>query len=106
MITERDLEEAIMECKGQKNPTSSTCIKLAAFLTIQRELYGEKPIPSYSFSPASDDSITASTGTEFANAINSKHFGDVFPVLDELMTTLGVIHPRLYNAVMDKLNII
>ena len=39
MITEKDLQEAIAECKGKRNPDSSTCIKLAAFLIIQEHLY-------------------------------------------------------------------
>ena len=42
MITEQDLREAIAECQGQRNPNANTCIKLAAFLTIQRELYGKE----------------------------------------------------------------
>ena len=41
MITEKDLQEAIAECQGQRNPNASTCIKLAAFLTIQKELFGK-----------------------------------------------------------------
>ena len=49
MITEKDLQEAIAECQGQRNPTTSTCIKLAAFYTIRRELFGEEkeagPLP-------------------------------------------------------------
>ena len=46
MITERDLQEAIAECNGERNPNANTCIKLAAFLTIQKEMFGkpeEKP---------------------------------------------------------------
>ena len=41
MITEKDLQEAIAECIGQRNPNANTAIKLAAFYTIKRELYGE-----------------------------------------------------------------
>ncbi len=39
MITEKDLQEAIAECKGTRNPNASTCIKLAAYYTILDNLY-------------------------------------------------------------------
>ena len=41
MITEKDLQEAIAEGQGQRNPNANTCIKLAAFLTIRKEMFGE-----------------------------------------------------------------
>ena len=107
MITQQDLKQAIAECQGQRNPNASTCIKLAAFLTIQRELYGEEKdavqLPSYSFASAPEEIIFSDGESEFARAIDGKHQADVIPVLDELMTTLQIIQPRLYNAVMDKL---
>lgn len=40
MITEQDLQAAIAECQGERNPNANTCIKLAAFYTIRRELFG------------------------------------------------------------------
>ena len=40
MITEKDLQEAIAECQGERNPNANTCIKLAAFYTIRNELFG------------------------------------------------------------------
>lgn len=110
MITEVDLQEAILECQGQRNPTANTCIKLAAFLIIKKELYGEEqepelPAPQYSFAPAPDPSqIVAASETDFARAIDGKAQKDVIPILDELMSTLQVIQPRLYDAVMAKLH--
>lgn len=40
MIKLEDLEEAIAECQGQRNPNADTCIKLAAFYTIKRKCLG------------------------------------------------------------------
>ena len=106
MITQQDLKQAIAECQGVRNPTASTCIKLAAFLTIQRELYGEEKyavqLPEYSYAPAPDQ-IIAEGDSEFAKLIDGRSQMEVIPVMDELMTTLQIIQPRLYNAVMDKL---
>lgn len=103
MITERDLDSAIAECKGKRNPDASTCIKLAAYYTIKRELFGE-PIPAYSYAPAPVRSTVEIDGdSEFARAVDGKDQHAVLPVIDELMQTLKVIQPKLYNAVMDKL---
>ena len=42
MITEKDLQEAIAECQGERSPNASTCIKLAAFYTIKEHLYPDQ----------------------------------------------------------------
>ena len=105
MITEHDLDTAIAECQGKRNPDASTCIKLAAFYTIKNAMYGVKNAiePAYSFAPAPETRIETDSNTEFARAIAGRAQDVVLPVIDELMSTLQVIQPKLYNAVMDKL---
>ena len=109
MITQQDLLQAIAECQADRNPNANTCIKLAAFLTIQRELFGEEKkaeqLPAYSFAPAPvRNTLEVNSDSEFARAINGREPEEVFPVIDELMDTLSVIQPRLYSAVMMKLS--
>ena len=109
MITEKDLQEAIAECQGQRNPSASTCIKLAAFYTIRRELYGEAKedvqFPAYSYAMGTEPEpvIINESGSEFSRAINGRKQADVWPLMDEMMDTIHAIHPRLYRAVMDRL---
>lgn len=106
MITEKDLQEAIAECKGQRNPTSSTCIKLAAFLTIQRELFGSPEPIGYSFASGpvtTSGTIDYSSGTEFSEAIQGEDPSRIWPIIDEAMTALMVYDKPLYNAVMNKI---
>ena len=108
MITQQDLAQAIAECQGDRNPNANTCIKLAAFLTIQRELFGEEKqaeqLSSYSFAPAPDRNIVEiDSDSEFAQAVNGMPLDEFFPVMDELMDTLQIVQPRLFNAVMAKL---
>lgn len=104
MITEKDLQEAIAECQGQKNPNANTCIKLAAFYTIRREMFGDPEPVSYAFAPAPGRNlIEINSDSEFARAIDGREQADVWKVLDEMMETIQMIHPRLYNAVMDQL---
>lgn len=99
MITENDLIEAIAECKSSKNPNANICVKLAAFYTIKDHLYPSKQptkneIPSYSY--------TASQ-SNFLRLVAEKDIGNIFPILDELMNTLMLINPKLYDCVMRKI---
>lgn len=105
MITEKDLEEAIAECQGQRNPNAQTCIKLAAYMTILKDMRGgtrEEHPPSYSFAPAPLQMVEIDSGTEFAEAVNGREAGEVMAVMDELMTATAVYNPRLYEATLDR----
>lgn len=114
MITEKDLQEAIAECQGQRNPNASTCIKLAAFLTIQREMYGKtepsqnEPItPRYSYAAEPGEQVETTidyySDTEFSKAIDGRKASEIWPIMDELMSVLQATNTRLYNGVMRKI---
>lgn len=109
MITEYDLQEAIAECQGQKNPTSNTCIKLAAYYTIYDHLFpknnpDDTPVPVLDMRSSGYSGTIAYDGdSEFAEAVNGKDTSHVMEVLDELMLTLQALNPRLYTGVMKKL---
>ena len=47
--------------------------------------------------------IEYDSGTEFSRAVNGRDPSEIIPVFDELMTTLQVLHPRLYDGVLNKL---
>lgn len=108
MIREEDVREAIAEMQGQKNPNANTCIKLAAYYTILDHLT-ESPAPvpkAYEpelYSGADPDVIDYDGDSDFAKAIRGKSQRDVMAVIDELMTTLQVMHPRLYSGVMARI---
>lgn len=103
MIYERDLDEAIAVCQGQRNPDANTCIKLAAFYTIKQQMFGKNEPQAYSYDPAPDSTVEISSDSEFARLINGKKQTDVWPVIDELMQTLAVVQPKVYEAVLRKL---
>ena len=96
MISEKDLQGAIADCLNQRNPSTSTCINLAAFLTVQDHLYGKKELPS-------EDGIQYSGESEFAKIVMRKSPTEVLTVMDELMQTLECVNPRLYACVIRKL---
>ena len=107
MITEKDLQEAILECHGQRKPDSSTCLKLASYYTIldHMKVKTEDPVPeqymtAYSFDAAPE----YSSETEFGQAVKKNGAESVLKITDELMETLRVIHPRLYRAFIRKIS--
>lgn len=111
MIYEKDLDEAIAVCQGERNPTANTCYKLAAYMILKRELFGrpEQPEePTYSFSAGPPEPVAPlvdySSDTAFSKAIEGRKTADIWPIMDELMTALQVMLPRLYDSVMRKLN--
>ena len=108
MITEHDLKTAIAECQGVRNPSANTCIKLAAFYTIYDHLYGDKDpdiqpeTEKYSYETTVPEILYSNS--EFSGAVEIKGIDRVFPILDELMLTLQVINPKLYDSVMIRIS--
>lgn len=100
MIREQDLLDAIAECQGERNPNANTCIKLAAYYTILNNIQREIE-PTYSFD--SGPGIRYDSGTEFSDIIQDRNMEDLLPIIDDLMTTIQVLVPRLYRATIDKL---
>lgn len=100
MITEKDLLEAIAECQGDRHPNANTCIKLAAYYTILNEIRPKEM--AYSFDSGSEV-IGYESETEFADLIRGRPTDEVMPVMDELMTALSVVNPRMYAGVLRKL---
>ena len=108
LITEKDLIEAIAECQGQRNPNSSTCIKLAAFYTILdhvREKEQKEPVQQgYSFSPPPvTDTVMYQGNSDFSSMVYGMDSNTAWSIVDELMDTLSVVNPKLYKGVLRKI---
>ena len=104
MIREEELLDAIAECQGQRNPNASTCIKLASYYTILDHIKEAMSLPEVSqYSFASGPEVVYNSDTEFGQMVQRMDVNDVLAVMDELMTTLKVLNPRLYSGVMRKL---
>lgn len=133
MITLHDLEEAIAECQGERNPNANTCIKLAAFYTIRNEMFPNttpeatqaptqgdvarssintrsgysgdtgRSRQSEQAEPITESVIDYNSGTEFSEAIDGMDALEVWPIIDELMSVIQATNIRLYNGVMRKI---
>lgn len=47
--------------------------------------------------------IDYESDTDFSRAINGKKQDEIWPIMDELMETIHVLVPRLYDGIMRKL---
>lgn len=117
MIKKDDLLEAIAECQGTRSPNANTAIKLAAFYTILDHLEEksdnktennilEQSATNRSFAGYSmaDSPVVRYDGTsKFAQVIDGRAQSEVWPVIDELMSTVKILNEKLYNGVMRKL---
>ena len=110
MITEKDLQEAIAECQGERNPNANTCIKLAAYYTILDNIRqgSAKESKEYSYAPApivdtSEQYIDYVRNTEFSRLIDGRDASKVWEVMDELMQTLKIVLPPMYNSAVSKI---
>ena len=115
MITEPEIGQAIMECLADRDPNAWTCIRLAAFLTINMLLYGKpeqlqmvEQAPSlqgasFDAGPPMEEIVDYQSGTEFGKLIDGKRAAQIWPVLDELMSITHDLHPQIYQAVMNKI---
>ena len=117
MITEQDLQAAIAECNGKRNPDANTCIKLAAFYAIKDHLYplAEKPVNtgitedySYDAPPIPDhgsrnDAVNYIGDTDFSDLIYGKSVNSVLKIIDDALEALSVLNPSFYDNIMRKL---
>ena len=104
LIREKELLDAIAECQGERNPNANTCIKLASYYTILDHM--EDPArmlpdqPAYSYDSAPEDRYESKS--EFGQAVKDASPLDVLRVVDELMETLRIMQPKLYDAFIRK----
>ena len=117
MITEYEIDAAIAECVGKRDPDANTVRTLAALYTIKEHLYpAEEPerivspnktFDGYSYAPAPDQNtytISLNSDTDFARVIEGRDPEEIMPIMDEAMTLLQAVYPACYNAIMKKLS--
>ena len=96
MIKEQDLLEAIAECQGERYPDARTCIKLASYYTILNNIREESRVEA-------SEQVRYGSGSAFGSAIADKNLSEVLAVIDELMDTIQVLMPKLYDATLERL---
>lgn len=104
MITLEELDEAIRDCESSDRHTYDDCIRLAALYTIKKQLYPDTmPELRQSFRAPADE-VGNYGESEFLQVVSGKNAESVWSVIDELMNTLEITNPRLYDGVMRKID--
>ncbi|MDE7398989.1 MAG: hypothetical protein K2N06_05610 [Oscillospiraceae bacterium] len=101
MFTERELCDAIAECENAPSSLQN-CQKLAVFYSLYDRLFAEKPEIEQK-TAKSEVLPISSSNSEFLQAIAGRNWDSLLIILDELMDTVKILQPRLYAAVMQKL---
>lgn len=104
MITLREVEEAICEMEAVPDANFETCRKLAVFYILRDYMGGTLPFSGYSAADGPQEKIERHGETEFLEIVAGRDPVGVWSVLDELMSTLQITNPRLYDGVMRRLD--
>ncbi len=103
MFTHAELVDAIDEIAQGKHSIQN-CERLAAIYTVLDHLYPKEEVRYYSDSGTEADPTVGNYGSsEFLVKVSGRNAEDMWLLMDELMTTLAVINPRLYDGVMRKI---
>lgn len=97
MISLQDVLDAIDEVEELPD-TYGKAEKLATFYTLRDALRGDI-MDQYRAAPPK---IEYHSDSEFGRLVASLRPEEVMPVIDELMDTLSIINPRLYEGVMNR----
>lgn len=99
MITIEQINGEIAVLEDEK-PTHVVMQKLANLYIVRDHMgIGEPDITA----PVISERVTYESNSEFSQTIKGKDVNSVMPVVDELMETLEVVNPRLYQSVLRNL---
>ena len=94
MLSLDKIEESILELE-RGDTCFSVCEKLAYLYIVRDHLKG------YSMSP---EAVLQLAGeSEFLQSVNGSDPAAIMPIMDELMDAIHALHPRMYDAVMQKI---
>ena len=100
MYSKDELLNGIYEISQGKH-TVQNCEKLAAIYTVMDHLY---PEIEKGYSMDSEPKLQIGYGrSEFMQAVQGKNPDAVWQVIDELMDTIQLLNPKLYESVMRKI---
>lgn len=101
MFSKSELINAIDELEHAP-ATYQNAEKLAVFYLLYDHLYIEKE-PVNRIEPVREVKIDRYEGSEFYEVISDKDAAQIWPVIDELMATIQMLQPKLYQATIDKI---
>lgn len=104
MISLREVDEAITEYERMP-ATMALVARLASLYTVRDHLLGSAPerrleAPEM---PPERHIMSLHSNSEFAEAIKGKDMAAIWKAIDELVDTLRMVNPRLYDGLLRQL---
>ena len=95
MISLETIEREIQEIEATRDTTYKTCERLAWLYIVRDHL---RPMAI-----SSDHKTQTIGGSEFLELSSGVSYPALMGILDEHMSALSVVNPRLYESLMDKI---
>lgn len=102
MFSKKELMDAIDELERSPS-TYQNAEKLATFYLLYDHLYGDQRMMSSS-ETLREVIIDKHGESEFLRQISGKDAESVWRVMDELMETIQMLQPRLYQATLERIS--
>ena len=107
MFRKAELEDAINQLQEGRHSIQNV-EKIAAIYTLMDHMYPVKEsMPAiergYSGDNMIDEKINVHGDSEFMRLIDGKPFDKAIDLIDELIQTISVLHPKLYNSFIERL---
>lgn len=99
MFSKGELLDAISDLE-MAPATFQNAEKLATFYTLYDHLYVKKE-PINRIESTREVKIDNYGDSEFLQAVSGKKADDIWLIMEELMQTVQILQPRLYQATMD-----
>lgn len=94
MLNIEEINKTILDLE-QHDTTYAVCEKLSWLYIVRDHLTGQQqkqPVP-----------LSVSGDSEFLQAVDGKESTSVWSVMDDLMDTLKIVNPRVYESVLRKI---
>lgn len=101
MISEKELLKAIEDCERNLNSLQG-CEKLSALYNVYDHLYGA-PAMYENVHVTTETVVKTDKDNEFFKAVDGKEAGQIWNIINELMESVKLIQPRLYDATIQKI---
>jgi hypothetical protein len=110
MITKEKLQTEIEQLKSAPM-TGDNCSDLAALLIIKEHLFDKEPQKTHDVAknePQSDlnnkpITIYSEASNPFLTAINGKEMEHLIPIFDELMSSIKILYPKVYQKTLTQI---
>ena len=93
MISIDELDKTILDLETNRDTTFATCERLAWLYIVRDHVKSQK----------SKEPLDVSGTSEFLEAVDGKSGEAVWAIIDELVSAVKTLHPRMYDSVIKKI---